>query len=145
MNVEELIQRQAVLKARRVELNERFQALGKCVDREAWFRREELLADIANNKARLRAVNIAIAEAGKLAAASKPREPKVKKPPRPGPRQLSTGQVLRRAVRRMLKTIERLENPEPFTLEFARHLRTYIVEQEEHVAWRLRSAHQSSS
>lgn len=115
---------------------------GKCADKAEWKRREAHLADIANNKARLKKTNLEIAaEEKRLSAERPPAEPRVKKPkqaaPR-GPRLPTTGQVIRRVTKRLVSVLEGLQSPTEETRAFLPIAREFLTYQEEHVAWQQR-------
>jgi hypothetical protein len=144
--LDRLLSAREATRARRAELADRIKRYGRCHGKESWSRYQELLADMAIVKARLKKENVqvdalqkaqarALQEAGAL-------PPKVSRAPKvPGaPRTpLTTGEVLLRAARRMVKTLERLRDPLDFDLEFLPHLRTFVTHQEEHVAWQRRA------
>lgn len=144
--LERLLSEREATRARRAELADRIQRHGRCHDKESWSRYQELLADMTSVKARLKKANIRIDALQKAqtlelqrTGALAPKVPRASKVPPESRPPLTTGEVLLRAARRATRTLERLREPPDFVLEFLPHLRTFVVRQEEHVAWQRRS------
>jgi len=137
------------LKALRAELQARLEirateakTWGKCHDKAEWSRREAHLADVANDKARLKKTNHDIVvEEQRLAAEAPPKQPRVKKVKKPqmrGFRVSTTGEVIHRVSRRLVRLLEGLESPTEETMTFLPEARRFLVYQEEHIAWQRR-------